>query len=63
MSKIKISKEEFDKAYNFRKKLNEYKLSELDLSEFGIKLTDKQIREFNFSGLDIYTMINLLRNL
>jgi hypothetical protein len=63
LSKIKISKEEFDKAYNFRKKLNEYKLSELDLSEFGIKLTDKQIREFNFSGLDIYTMINLLRNL
>ncbi len=60
MKKIKINKNEFIKYLEYRKKINKYELSDLDLSEFNIKLTKKEFKELLFSGLDNFYIIKML---
>ncbi len=43
---MKINRKEFCEHMNYFIQLNKYKLEDLDLSEFGLKLTKKEIQEW-----------------
>ena len=49
---MKVNKKEFNNAIRYLKKLNKYKLSELDLSEFAKNIPEKAIKDCEFMGLN-----------